>query len=92
MLLKRNENSTKDLLLYNLNEKKYIGVHLREDGWVEKIRLFDENIGGDCMVGEYVIRQNGWVNPCSITVENEEYLSTDLLMFWSSEFEVAYEA
>lgn len=90
MLLKRNENSTKDLLLYNLNEKKYIGVHVMEDGRVEKIRLFDENIGGDCLLAEY--EATAIVFPACFTVKYDEYLSTELLTVWEDAFEAVYEA
>ena len=90
MLLKRNENSTKDLLLYNLDAAKYIGVHLGEDGRVTKIRLFNEHLGGDCMMAEY--EATAIVFPACFTVKDDRYLSTELLTIWEDAFEATYEA
>lgn len=90
MLIKRNENSTNDLLLYSLNDYKFISVHLGKDGRVTKIRLFDENIGGDCMVAEY--EATAIVFPACFTVKSDRYLSTELLTIWEDAFEVTYEA
>lgn len=90
MLLKKNENSTKDLLLYNLDHARYIGIHLGENGEITKIRLINEHLGGDCLMAEY--KATALVFPACFTVKDDRYLSIELLTVWEDAFEEVYEA
>lgn len=89
MLLERNDNSTNTLHLYNLTDRKYIGIHTSESHEIELIRLFDENIGGDCMVAEYEPIGLWYLENFCHGMDNEA-LDTNLLIIVEEAFKETY--
>lgn len=92
MLLKKNENWSDDsVIMYDLEDSRWITVTLNDDGSICKLEMFDlKKVKGNGLFCAYECKCKLFLS--SITVHYDELLSTKLLELLSDAFEVVYEA